>query len=109
MLPVVALSSPPLPWILMGSSSGNRFPVLASSDINLSSTLAPHPREGAIFRGGKKGTGGLYHEKREQSRWFIYLGNIPDTGMLPGGKMCAQTNAPAVAPEHRGGKLPRTN
>src|ERR1051326_2375539 len=84
MLPVVALSSPPLPWILMGSSSGNRFPVLASSDINLSSTLAPHPREGAIFRGGKKGTGGLYHEKREQSRWFIYLGNIPDTGMLPG-------------------------
>jgi hypothetical protein len=45
---VVALSSPLLLWILMGSSSGKRFPVLAS-DIGLL-TNTPNPRKGALQR-----------------------------------------------------------
>src|SRR5262249_43098942 len=65
MLPVVALSSPPLRWILMGSSSGNRFPVLASSDIN-SPRQAP-TRKGP-FCAVEEDDSGLYHETCKQSR-----------------------------------------
>src|SRR6476646_1988594 len=50
MFPVVAPSSPPLPWILIGSSSGNRFPVLASSDIHYSSANAPCLGNQGIFK-----------------------------------------------------------
>src|SRR4051812_5348574 len=50
MFPVVAPSSPPLPWILIGSSSGNRFPVLASSDIHYTPQQTPLPGEKGIFK-----------------------------------------------------------
>src|SRR4029077_7477337 len=75
MFPVVALSSPLLPWILIGSSSGNRFPVLASSDINYSSTFLPQPGKGIFWTVEKDDESGLYHEIARQSRWFINLYN----------------------------------
>src|SRR5438874_8865544 len=62
MLPVVALSSPPLPWILIGNSRSNRFPVLGSSDIHCSSKIAP-TRERAIFRRWKKSMDQVYTMK----------------------------------------------
>src|SRR5437868_12757130 len=62
MLPVVALSSPPLPWILIGNSRSNRFPVLASSDIHCSSKIAP-TRERAIFKRWKKSMNQVYTMK----------------------------------------------
>src|SRR5947209_535785 len=51
MFPVVALSSPLSPWILIGNSSGNRFPVLASSDMN-SPQLGPG--KGPFYRNGRR-------------------------------------------------------
>jgi hypothetical protein len=75
MFPVVALSSPLLPWILIGNSSGNRFPVLASSDINYSSTFCPNPGKGYFWTVEKDDESGLYHEIAKQSRWFINLYN----------------------------------
>src|SRR5579859_1828859 len=69
MFPVVAPSSPPLPWILIGSSSGNRFPVLASSDIHYAPQHRPCLGEKGIFKRWKVDESGLYHEKAKQSRW----------------------------------------
>src|SRR5712672_1398639 len=69
MFPVVALSSTPLPWILIGNSSGNRFPVLASSDIYYTPQQTPLSGERGIFKRWKVDESGLYHEKAKQSRW----------------------------------------
>src|SRR5436305_4524590 len=49
MFPVVALSSPLSPWILIGNSSGNRFPVLASSDIHYTPQQRPCPGKLGAF------------------------------------------------------------
>jgi hypothetical protein len=74
-LAVVALSSPRLPWILMGSSSGNRFPVLASDDNVPPRKNTRNPPIWGLNSLVEKNDSGLYHEIVEQDRGFIYLGH----------------------------------
>jgi hypothetical protein len=75
MFPVVAPSSPPLPWILIGSSSGNRFPVLASSDIHYTPQQTPLAWGIRAFLNDGKLTNQRYTTKKQsrvdgvQLRW----------------------------------------
>src|ERR1700750_2844548 len=79
---VVALSSPRLPWILMGSSSGNLFPVLASDDKVPPRKKHPRPPNRGLYSLVEKNDSGLYHEIVGHNSGFIYLGRALESTHL---------------------------